>query len=628
MSATIHTESDTSNTLRVVNDDSESLESVVIRFSGDSGDGMQLTGTQFTNTAAIIGNDISTFPDYPAEIRAPAGTTFGVSGFQINFSSKSIFTPGDAPDVLVAMNPAALTVNLKDLKKGGILIVNKDAFTKNNLAKAGYEESPLENDSLSHYRLFSINITEQTTKALTETTLTHKEVQRAKNFWTLGLLYYLYNRPLETTLKFIDTKFARKEEIAKGNRLALKGGYLFGEISEFIQDTYEVSPAALEPGTYRNITGNVALAWGAVAAAQAAGIDLFLGSYPITPASDILHELSKYKHFGVTTFQAEDEIAAVCASIGAAYTGKCALTTTSGPGVALKAEAIGLAVSTELPLVVVNVQRGGPSTGLPTKTEQSDLLQCMFGRNGDCPTPIVSASTPADCFEATMEAFRLAVTYMVPVFLMTDGYLANGSEPWKLPKSDELIDINVNFHTDTEDFHAYKRDEKTLTRVWPIPGTPGLQHRVGGIEKDYNSGNISYDPANHERMVKMRQAKVDGIANDIPDAVPFGAEDGGKLLIVAWGSTFGAIRQAVKVSRESGKDVSHLHLRHINPFPKNLGEVMEKYDTILVPEMNMGQLSMLLRAKFARDIKGYNKIQGQPFKVIEILTKIDENLGE
>ena len=627
MSATIHTESDNKHTLRVVNDDSQTLDSVVIRFSGDSGDGMQLTGTQFTNTSAVIGNDISTFPDYPAEIRAPAGTTFGVSGFQINFSSKSIFTPGDAPDVLVAMNPAALAVNLKDLKKGGVLIVNKDAFTKNNLAKAGYTENPLDNDSLSHYRLFSIDITEQTTKALAETTLTFKEVQRAKNFWTLGLLYYLYNRPLENTLKFINEKFARKEEIAKGNRLALKGGFLYGEVSEIFQETYQVEAANLEPGKYRNITGNTALAWGAIAASDSAGVELFLGSYPITPASDILHELSKYKHFGVTTFQAEDEIAAVCAAIGASYAGKCAMTTTSGPGVALKAEAIGLAVSMELPLVVVNVQRGGPSTGLPTKTEQSDLLQCMFGRNGDCPTPVVAAATPADCFEATVEAFRMATKYMVPVFLMTDGYLANGSEPWKLPAREEIPTVEIKYHTETEEFHPYKRDEETLGRVWAIPGTPGLQHRVGGIEKDYNSGNISYDPANHERMVRVRQAKVDGIANDIPDAVPFGSEDGGKLLVIGWGSTFGSIRQAVKIAREDQKDVSHLHLRHINPFPKNLEEVISKFDKVVVPEMNMGQLLVLLRSKFGNQIEGYNKIQGQPFKVTEILSKIEEMIG-
>jgi 2-oxoglutarate ferredoxin oxidoreductase subunit alpha len=616
--------------LRIIKDDATTVDSVVIRFSGDSGDGMQLTGTQFTNTSAAVGNDIATFPDFPAEIRAPAGTTFGVSGFQINFAAKDIFTPGDQPDVLVAMNPAALKVNLPDLKPGGVLIVNSDAFNKANLDKAGYTENPLESGTLDAYRTFKIDVTEQTNKALADTGLSFKEIGRCKNFWTLGLLYYLYNRPLETTLKFIDAKFGNKGVLAEANRLALKAGYLYGEVTEIFQETYKVQPAQLAPGTYRNITGNVALAWGAMAAAERAGLDLFLGSYPITPASDILHELSRYKHHGVVTFQAEDEIAAVCSAIGAAYAGKVALTTTSGPGVALKGEAIGLGVMLELPLVIANVQRGGPSTGLPTKTEQADLFQAMYGRNGEAPCAIVAASTPADCFEATMEAFRIALKYMVPVFLLTDGYLANGSEPWRLPADwSETPDVKAHPLTSVpEGFHPWMRDETTLGRVWPIPGTPGLEHRVGGIEKNFDSGNISYDPINHERMVKVRQAKIDGIANDIPDVVPFGSPDGGKLLIIGWGSTYGAIRQATRAARDWGKDVSHVHLRHLNPFPKNLGEVLKKYDQVMCPEMNNGQLSTLLRSKYLVDVKGYNKIQGKPFKIGEILSRIDAMLGE
>ena len=617
----------TPRALQVV-DDTAVVESVVIRFSGDSGDGMQLTGTQFTNTSAVIGNDIATFPDFPAEIRAPAGTTFGVSGFQLNFAAKDIFTPGDTPDVLVAMNPAALFVNLPDLKKGGLLIVNSGAFTKANLDRAGYTENPLENGTLDGYRLFSIDISDQVKKALAETGLTFKEIARAKNFWTLGLLYYLYNRPLETTLKFIEDKFGKKESIAEGNRLALKAGYLYGEVTETFQETYHVEAAELEPGTYRSISGNVALAWGAVAAARQANTPLFLGSYPITPASDILHELSRFKHFGVTTFQAEDEIAAVCSSIGAAFAGQLALTTTSGPGIALKAEAIGLAVSVELPLVIVNVQRGGPSTGLPTKTEQSDLLQAYYGRNGDCPVAIVSASTPSDCFMATLEAFRIALKYMVPTFLLTDGYLANGSEPWKLPTMEDLPNVQAKFHTETEDFTPWHRDPETLARVWAVPGTPGLQHRIGGIEKDFDTGNISYDPHNHERMVKLRQEKVDIIANDIPLAEPFGSPGGGKLLVLGWGSTYGAIRQAVRAARDAGKDVSHLHLTHLSPFPKNLGDVLRSYEHVLLPEMNMGHLTTILRGKYLVDVTGYNKIQGKPFKVGEILARIDKMLGE
>ncbi|MCK6547779.1 2-oxoacid:acceptor oxidoreductase subunit alpha [Myxococcota bacterium] len=603
------------------------VESAVIRFSGDSGDGMQLTGTQFTNTSAILGNDLATFPDFPAEIRAPAGTTFGVSGFQINFASKDIYTPGDSPDVLVAMNPAALKVNLADLKTGGVLIVNSDAFNKANLDRAGYTSNPLEDGSLSAYRLFSIDISTQTEIALRETGLSFKEIARAKNFWTLGLLYYLYNRPLEHSMKYIDDKFSKNPVVCDSNKLALKAGYMYGEVTEIFQDTYEVNAARLAPGLYRNISGNTATAWGAIAAAQKAGIPLFLGSYPITPASDILHDLSHFKSYGVTTFQAEDEIAAITSAIGAAFTGQLAITSSSGPGVALKGEAIGLAVAVELPLVVINVQRGGPSTGLPTKTEQADLMQALYGRNGECPVAIVAAATPADCFQMMMEAARLALKYMVPVFLLTDGYLANGSEPWLLPKEDELPDVKAEYWTEKEGFFPFRRNPETLGRAWAIPGTPGLEHRIGGIEKDYDSGNISYDPINHERMVKTRQKKVDLIAEDIPLAEPFGSPDGGKLLLVGWGSTYGAIRQAVHIAREQGRDVSHLHLKHLNPLPKNLGEVLKKYDRVIVPEMNMGQLLVLLRAKYLVPAEGFNKIQGKPFKVTEILDRINFVLG-
>jgi 2-oxoglutarate ferredoxin oxidoreductase subunit alpha len=606
---------------------SRDLESAVIRFTGDSGDGMQLTGNQFTNTSAVVGNDLATFPDFPAEIRAPAGTTFGVSGFQLNFASRDIYTPGDRPDVLIAMNPAALKVNIEDLKDGGILIINKDAFTKANLDRAGYTENPLETGELDKYRTFLIDITTQVETSLKETGLSFKEIGRAKNFWTLGLLYYLYSRPLEHTLAFIDTKFKNKDAIAEGNRLALKAGYLYGEVSEIFQETYEIKAATLQPGTYRNITGNVATAWGAVAASKKAGIPLFYGSYPITPASDVLHELSRHKNFGVSTFQAEDEIAAVASTIGASFAGQLSITGSSGPGVALKGEAIGLAVSTELPMVILNVQRGGPSTGLPTKTEQADLFQAMFGRNGECPVPIVAAATPSDCFIMMMEACRIALKYMMPVFLLTDGYLANGAEPWRLPKEEDLPDVQARYHKEAgEGFHPWQRDPETLARVWAVPGTAGLEHRVGGLEKNFDSGHISYDPDNHERMTHVRQDKVDVIANDIPLAEPFGA-DSGKLLLVSWGSTYGAVRAATHIAREKGNDVSHLHLRHLNPFPKNLGEVLGKYDKVVVPEMNMGQLKALLRMKYLIDAIGFNKIKGKPFKIDEILECISKELA-
>lgn len=603
------------------------LESAVIRFSGDSGDGMQLTGAQFTNTAALVGNDLVTFPDFPAEIRAPAGTTYGVSGFQLNFSSHNIYTPGDRPDVLIAMNPAALKVNIDDLKRGGILIVNRDAFTKANLAKARLESNPLESGELEHYRLFSIDISTQVETTLKASGLSFKEIQRAKNFWTLGLLYYLYGRPLEPTLAFIEKKFAKLPDIAEGNRAALKAGYLYGEISELFQETYEVRAARLEPGLYRNVSGNTATAWGAMAAAESAGLQLFYGSYPITPASDVLHNLSQYKNFGVETFQAEDEIAAVGAAIGAAFAGNLAMTGSSGPGIALKTEAIGLAVAAELPLLVLNVQRGGPSTGLPTKTEQADLLQAMFGRNGECPVPIIAASSPSDCFYMTMEAARLALKYMVPVFLLTDGYLANGSEPWRIPSEAELPKVEAGFHRDPEGFHPFLRNPDTLARVWAVPGTPNLEHRIGGLEKHYDTGHISYDPVNHERMVKIRQAKVDRIAHDVPPAAVDDGSSGGELLVVSWGSTYGAVLQAVHQAREQGKSVSHLHLKYLNPFPANLGALLSRYARVLVPEMNAGQLALLLRAKYLVPATGLNRVQGQPFRVEEVLEAIHETLG-
>lgn len=598
------------------------LESAVIRFSGDSGDGMQLTGSQFTNTAALVGNDLATFPDFPAEIRAPAGTTFGVSGFQLNFSSREIYTPGDQPDVLIAMNPAALKVNQKDLKSGGLLILNKDAFTKANLERAGYKANPLEDGSLDAFRVISIDISTQVERALAETGLSFKEVQRAKNFWTLGLLYYLYGRSLEASYAFIDAKFKANAQIQAGNRLALKAGFMYGEVSELFHETYEIQPAKLAPGLYRNISGNQATAWGAIAAAERAGLPLFYGSYPITPASDVLHELSRHKRFGVRTVQAEDEIASVAAAIGASYAGCLAFTGSSGPGIALKQEAIGLAVSTELPLVILNVQRGGPSTGLPTKTEQADLFQAIWGRNGESPVAVISASTPSDCFYVMMEAFRLALKYMTPVFVLTDGYLANGSEPWRIPADAELPDVKATFRTDPSGFHPFVRDPATLARAWALPGTPGLEHRIGGIEKDYDSGHISYDPQNHERMTHVRAQKIANIADDIPELEVFGSPKGGKLLVLGWGSTYGAIRQAVESMRAEGKDVSHAHLRYLNPFPRNFETVLRSHEKVLIPEMNMGQLETIVRARYLIPTVGLHKIQGKPFRVDELVAKM------
>ena len=600
----------------------KTLNGAVVRFAGDSGDGMQITGSQFTSTSALLGNDLTTVPDFPAEIRAPAGTLYGVSAFQINFSSDAVFTPGDAPDVLVAMNPAGLKTNLSHLKTGGLLIVNADAFSKANLKKASYDENPLEDDSLNAYHLLSVDIGKQTQAAVKETGLTSKEAGRCKNFWTLGLMYWIYSRPREATIKWLEAKFAKRPDIVKANILALNAGHAYGETIEFSHERYEVPSAKHSPGTYRNISGNQAIAWGFLAAAELSGTEIVLGSYPITPASDVLHELAKYKHHGITTMQAEDEIAAVCTAIGASYAGKIGLTTTSGPGLALKTEGIGLAVCTELPLVVLDVQRAGPSTGLPTKTEQSDLLQAMYGRNGESPLPVIAAYSPGDCFHSAIEAVRIATKYMTPVILLTDGYLGNGAEPWRIPDVDYLPKIEVKKHTDPEGFHPWLRDEETLARVWPIPGTPGTTHRIGGLEKDYNSGNISYDAANHQRMSDVRAAKVAGIAKDIPaQSLELGKENG-MLLVLGWGSTFGAIREAVSRCRERGLDVAHAQLKYINPFPENLQSLLAGFDRVLVPEMNMGQLVKVLRSQFMMPIESYAKIEGQPFKIAELETRI------
>ncbi len=603
----------------------ETIDQAVIRFCGDSGDGMQITGSQFTNTVALYGNDLATFPDYPAEIRAPAGTLPGVSGFQVHFSSSNVYTPGDSVDVLIAMNPAALKMNLPDLKTNGILIVNSDDFGESDLRKAQITVSPLEDHSLDGYRLFAVQLTKLTRAALKDVGLDAKSMDRCKNFFALGMCYWLYNRSMEPTLRYLDDKFKNKPQLVSANKLAMQAGYSFCEATEAFQISYEIPPAKLSPGVYRNISGNAALALGFVAASQQAGIPLFLGSYPITPASDILHELSMYKDFGVTTFQAEDEIAAVSSAIGASYTGALAITTTSGPGMALKTEAIGLAVAVELPLVICDIQRGGPSTGLPTKTEQADLLQAMYGRNSEAPVPVLAPSTPGDCFWIAIEASRIAIKYMVPVIILSDGYLANGAEPWKVPTVAELPQIPVVFETNPEGFLPYKRDPSTLARPWAIPGTPGLEHRVGGIEKQDVTGNINYEPLNHEHMVRTRAEKVEGIAQDIPEIVPEG-DQSGDLLIVAWGSTAGPITAAMKPMREKGHRIGHVHLRYLNPLPRNLGDILKRYKKVLVPEMNMGQLSMILRAKFLVDAESYGKIQGKPFKQSEIEAKIEELL--
>jgi 2-oxoglutarate ferredoxin oxidoreductase subunit alpha len=607
--------------------DVEEVETVTIRFAGDSGDGMQLTGTQFTNTSAIFGNDISTLPDFPAEIRAPAGSLPGVSGFQLNFSSQHIRTPGDQPNVLVAMNPAALKVNLADLEDGGTLLINTDEFNKENLKKANYSSNPLEDESLKGYRVHRLPITTVNIRALQEADvkLSRKEMDRCKNFFALGILYWLYDRPMEPTLEWIDAKFKKNPEVARANVVALKTGYNFADTTEVFTTHYRVKKAATAPGKYRKITGNEATAIGFVAAAELAGRPLFYGSYPITPASDILHELARHKNFGVKTFQAEDEIAAVCAAIGASFTGHVGLTGTSGPGVALKQEAIGLAVMTELPLVIINVQRGGPSTGLPTKTEQADLFQAVWGRNGECPAIVIAPATPAECFSMAIEAVRLAYRYMSPVFYLSDGYLANGAEPWLLPEIEDLPKIEVKFASDPATFMPYARDEETLARPHAIPGTPGLEHRIGGIEKQHLTGNVNYDPENHHFMVLMRQAKVDRAAQDIPDVEIFG-EKTGKVLVLGWGSTYGSITSAVEKLQAEGKSVSSAHLRHLNPFPSNLGEVLRGFERVIIPEMNLGQLCTMIRAKYLVDAVAFSKVKGRPFQIREIVKKVEEYL--
>ncbi|MFF8646734.1 2-oxoacid:acceptor oxidoreductase subunit alpha [Streptomyces griseoluteus] len=611
------------------------LNRVIIRFAGDSGDGMQLTGDRFTSETASFGNDLSTLPNFPAEIRAPAGTLPGVSSFQLHFADHDILTPGDAPNVLVAMNPAALKANVGDLPRGAEIIVNTDEFTKRALAKVGYADSPLDDGSLDGYHLHPVPLTTLTVEALKEFDLSRKEAERSKNMFALGLLSWMYHRPTEATEKFLTTKFAKKPDIAAANVAAFRAGWNFGETTEDFAVSYEVAPAtrAFPPGDYRNISGNLALAYGLIAASRQADLPLFLGSYPITPASDILHELSKHKNFGVRTFQAEDEIAGIGAALGAAFGGSLAVTTTSGPGVALKSETIGLAVSLELPLLVIDIQRGGPSTGLPTKTEQADLLQAMYGRNGEAPVPVVAPRTPADCFDAALEAARIAVTYRTPVFLLSDGYLANGSEPWRIPDLDELPDLQVQFaqgpnHTledGTEAFWPYKRDPRTLARPWAVPGTPGLEHRIGGIEKQDGTGNISYDPANHDLMVRTRQAKIDGI--DVPD-IEVDDPDGAPTLVLGWGSTYGPITAAVRRLRTAGESIAQAHLRHLNPFPANLGEVLKGYDKVVVPEMNLGQLATLIRAKYLVDARSFNQVNGMPFKAEQLATALKEAIDD
>lgn len=604
----------------------------MIRFAGDSGDGMQLTGDRFTSETAGLGNDLSTLPDFPAEIRAPAGTIGGVSAFQLAFADHDITTPGDAPNVLVAMNPAALKANIRDLPRGADIILNTDEFTKRNLEKVGYTTNPVEDGSLEPFNVHAIALTSQTVEALKEFDLTKREAERSKNMYALGLLCWLYSRPAEGTRAFLEKKFAKKPEILAANLAAFEAGWSFGETTEAFSVQYEVAPASLPAGQYRNITGNPALAYGLIAASKRSGLPLFLGSYPITPASDILHELAKNHRFGVTTFQAEDEIAGIGSAIGASYGGALAVTTTSGPGIALKSESIGLAVSLELPLIIVDVQRGGPSTGLPTKTEQSDLLQAMFGRNGESPVPVVAPQSPSDCFYAAMEAARIAVEYRTPVFLLSDGYVANGSEPWRIPSVDELPTIDPGFATapnhvaddGTEEYWPYLRDEDTLARPWAIPGTKGLEHRIGGLEKADGTGNISYDPENHDRMVRLRQAKVNAIAKTIPDLEVDDPDGDARVLVLGWGSTYGPIGAACEITRRTGVKVAQAHLRHLNPFPSNLGEVLRSYDKVLVPEMNLGQLAMLLRAKYLVDIQGINQVRGMPFKSTELVAAITD----
>jgi 2-oxoglutarate ferredoxin oxidoreductase subunit alpha len=603
------------------------LSDATVRFCGDSGDGMQLAGTQLTNTSALMGNDIATFPDFPAEIRAPRGTLAGVSGFQIHFASKEIYTPGDRVDALVAMNPAALATNLPDLVHGGILIVDKDSFDTKDLKMAGYETSPLEDGSLEKYQLFAVDMTRLNRLAVEGLGLGTKESDRCRNFYAMGLIFWLYDRPLDPTLRFIQNQFGKRPEVAEANRRALHAGYNYGETTDAFASQFRVHKAKLPPGKYRNITGNQATALGLITAAKRSGKELFLGSYPITPASDILHELAKYKNFGVRTFQAEDEIAAMTSAIGASFGGAMAITTSSGPGIALKQEGIGLAVMTELPLLVINVQRGGPSTGLPTKTEQADLLQAIVGRNGECPLPVVAARSPADCFEVVQEAWRIATRFMTPVMVLTDGYLANGSEPWLIPNPDELPPIVVEHPSaphNGEPFRPYNRNER-LSRPWAIPGTPGLMHRIGGLEKQDITGNVNYEPENHQHMVNLRAQKVANVAFDIPLQTVDGPESG-KLLVVSWGGTYGACATSVREVAARGVSIAHCHLRYMNPFPRNLREILGRYERVLIPELNRGQLRLLIRGEFLVDAVGLNKIKGKPFTVAEIVSKIEELL--
>jgi 2-oxoglutarate/2-oxoacid ferredoxin oxidoreductase subunit alpha len=611
----------------------EVLQDVVIKFAGDSGDGMQLTGSQFTNNTALLGIDLATFPDFPAEIRAPIGTLPGVSGYQLRFSSDRVYTPGDACDVLVAMNAAALKTNLTAIKKGGKIIVNTDGFDSRNLRLANYPEgvNPLENDSLANYEVIKMDVTKMTREALKDITMGMKEKDRAKNMFVLGFLYWMYGRDMNNTADFLKEKFGKKPEIFESNVKAMQAGYNYGDTTETFTTTYRVEKAKMDPGSYRSIMGNQAVTYGLIAASQKSGLPIFLGSYPITPASDILHDLAKYKNFGVRTFQAEDEIAAITSAIGAAYGGALGVTTTSGPGMALKGEAMGLAVMLEIPLLIIDIQRGGPSTGLPTKTEQSDLLQSYYGRNGECPMPVISASTPGDCFDAVYEAVRIAVQHMTPVIFLSDGYIANGAEPWKYPKAEDLQPITMKFKTDLGDmeekFQPYLRDEK-LARPWAVPGTAGLEHRIGGLEKQNVTGNISYEPENHQLMVKIRQEKVDKIADYIPQQKLDSGPDKGKILVLGWGSTYGAIKSACAEMQTKGHAISHAHLRYVRPFPKNLGDIIKNFDTVLIPEINNGQLIKIIRDVYFVDAKGYNKIMGVPITKTELVMKLEEMLSE
>jgi len=607
----------------------EQLDSVIVRFAGDSGDGMQLTGGRFTSETAVLGNDLSTFPDFPAEIRAPAGSLPGVSGFQVHFADHDILTPGDAPNVLVAMNPAALKTNLRDLPRRGTLIVDQDTFTERNLAKAGYDANPLEDETLDGYDLHTVPLTTMTLEATKEVEgVTKREAERAKNMFALGLMSWLYHRPTENTVAFLERKFAKRPEIAEANKRAFNAGYAFGETTETFAVSYEVKPAKLRPGTYRNITGNQALAYGLIAAAVKSGLPLFLGAYPITPASSILEELARHKNFGVRTFQAEDEIAAVGAALGASFGGSLGVSTSAGPGVVLKSETVGLAVALELPLLILDIQRAGPSTGMPTKPEQADLLMVMFGRNSESPVPVLAASTPAQCFEAAIEAARIAIKYRTPVYLLSDAYLANGSEPWLLPDVTSIPVLDPDFTTEKPadgDFRPYVRDDETLARPWAIPGTPGLEHRVGGLEKQDLTGNVSYDAENHDLMTRLRAQKVAGIANDIPE-LEVDDPDGADVLVLSWGGTYGPVAAGVRRARGDGGNVAHAHLHYLNPFPRNTGDVVGAYEKVLIPEINLGQLRKLIRAEFLVDAAGFNLVRGLPFRASEVQEAIEAML--